>query len=183
MTEHVIGIDPGLDGVGVAWLSRTAGTIVVREVVTVRTKASLTITARLVTIQRELATLLATWHTRYRETAGSRDPWCIAIEVPSRAGRYQERSERGGAEMTAVAMMKFWQALGVIRATAASSSGATVVDIPPGGAKKEYRQEMFSRWTGAGRNPDERDAIVIACVHLFTSASVADLALATARPR
>ncbi len=183
MTEHVIGIDPGLDGVGVAWLSRTAGTIVVREVVTVRTKASLTITARLVTIQRELAALLATWHTRYRETAGSRDPWCIAIEVPTNPGRSDHAKRQGRENVNAVAMMKFWQALGVIRATAASSSGATVVDIPPGGAKKEYRQEMFSRWTEAGGNPDERDAIVIACVHLFTSASVADLAFATARPR
>lgn len=182
MIEHVIGIDPGLDGIGVAWLSREAGVITVRETHTVRTKAALSMGVRLKTIQQELADLLGTLWTTAVLTAGVRrsDALTIAIEIPGRVGSYKERTARGGADMTAAGMSKFWQALGVIRAVAADTDHP-VVDIPPGGAKKEARQAMFQRWTKAGRNADERDAIVIACVQLFTTASTVDLARATAR--
>lgn len=179
MTEHVIGIDPGLDGVGVAWLSRTAGTIVVREVTTIRTKAAQSMGQRLRTIHTQLDALLDEWGAKI----GVDGVITIAIEVPDNPGRSDHAKKQGGENVVARSMMKFWQSLGVIRATAAGGHANAVVDIPPGGAKKEYRQELFGRWTVAGTNPDERDAIVIACVHLFSSASVADLALATARPR
>lgn len=180
MIEHVIGIDPGLDGVGMAWLVRDAGAITVRETLTVRTAAGQPMGLRLRRLSLTVRDTIDVWLRIARETPDVPAHLTVAIEVPTNPGRSDQAKKAGRENVNARSMMGFWQALGVIR-EAVAASGAPSVDLPPGAAHKLARQDMFGRWTAAGRNADERDAIVIACVHLFSSASVADLARAMAR--
>lgn len=179
MIEHVIGIDPGLDGVGMAWLTRVAGEISVRDTRTVRSSPRMAMGDRLASIGALVGAVISEW-----SAADLIDPTIVrhvAIEVPVNPGRSDHAKKQGRENVNARSMMVFWQSLGVIRA-AAHRSQVPVVDIPPGGKAKEQRQALFSRWTVAGKNADERDAIVIACVQLFSSSSLATIARASVRP-
>ena len=56
----------------------------------------------------------------------------------------------------------------------------TLLELPATKQEKATRHAQFAQYTHAGKNADERDAIVMACLALFQTASVADLALASA---
>lgn len=174
MIEHVIGIDPGLDGAGLAWLTRAGDVITVREVATVRTKPADPMAIRLHAMACGVEELLADWWTT-AVVMGKPEGFTVALEVPTNPGRSDKAKKAGGENVAAKSMAKFWQALGVTR-LAVVASGHPLVELPPGGAKKEYRQQLYLRWTYAGKNADERDAIVTACTHLFATAPVAAIA-------
>lgn len=179
-TEHVVGIDPGLDGAGFAWVKRTpAGTITVERVFSIRTKAKDPMAYR-------LSSLLQ--HTGI-ELQGIRDEisglkgvhrMTVVLEVPRHVGRSHKAKVAGGENVFAADMSKFWQAMGVIRAMAHDAEW-WLVEREPGGRKKEDRVALLSRWTGEGKNADERDAIVVGVSHLLEKESVADVARRTAR--
>jgi Holliday junction resolvasome RuvABC endonuclease subunit len=173
--EHVIGIDPGLDGAGLAWLKRAGDLVTVRDVVTVRTKPGDPMATRLHTLADGIRSQLDTWASLCEPT-----PLTVALEVPTHMGRSVKAKRAGGENVFAADMSKFWQALGVTRA-AIVAAGLPLVELPPGGAKKEYRQQLYIRWTHAGRNADERDAIVTACTHLISTSPVSVIAHLGAR--
>lgn len=175
MTEHVIGIDPGLDGAGLAWMTRAKDVITVRDVVTVRTRPTDAMALRLHTMATGVQAQLERW-----AFTGDGAPVVVALEVPTNPGRSDKAKRAGGENVAARSMAKFWQALGVTRA-ACVAAGLPLVELPPGGARKEYRQQLYLRWTHAGRNADERDAIVTACTHLFSTAPAAAVAHLGAR--
>jgi hypothetical protein len=175
--EHVIGIDPGLDGAGLAWLSRRGDTVTVRAIRTVRTKPVDPMAQRLHAMASGVKEQLEYW---WSMVDGTDCTFAVALEVPTNPGRSDKAKKAGGENVAARAMAKFWQALGVTRA-ACVAAGLPLVELPPGGAKKEYRQQLYLRWTHAGRNADERDAIVTACTHLFSTAPLAAVAHLGAR--
>ncbi|HYW49780.1 MAG TPA: hypothetical protein VE861_04190 [Gemmatimonadaceae bacterium] len=181
MTVHVIGIDPGLDGAGMAWLAQPdRDTIHVRDVVTVRTKPADPMCVRLLALSQGVLLQLRAWQQRMQPSLGRVD-FTVVLEVPQHVGRSDHARKQGRENVNAKSMAAFWQAMGVIRA-AIAESGLPLVELPPGGAKKEVRQALYIRWTHAGKNADERDAIVTACTQLFATAPVAAIATLSARP-
>jgi hypothetical protein len=179
MTQHVIGIDPGLDGAGLAWLARTGDTVTVRDVVTIRTAPSEPMSERLHRLATGIEAQLHAWLLRAGASGGG--DIAVVLEVPEHVGRSAHARKQGRENVNAKGMAKFWQALGVTRAAIVATE-IPLVELPPGGAKKEYRQALYLRWTHAGRNADERDAIVTACTQLFSGDSVAAIATRSARP-
>jgi len=178
--EHVVGIDPGLDGVGYAWLTRRGADIEVYRVFSIRTKPADPMAKRLFSLMENTRVELQGIRDELDGLAG-RHPMTVVLEVPDFAGQYAERGQRGGRNLSARSMASFWQALGVIRAMAHDAEW-TLVERAPGRAKKEERQQLLHRWTQHGKNPDERDAIVVAAAHLLEGATVADVARFLARP-
>jgi Holliday junction resolvasome RuvABC endonuclease subunit len=183
MTQHVIGIDPGLDGAGLAWMTRTGDTVVVRDVCTVRTAPAAAMAARLHLLGAMVRQQLSAWQSDAAQGHASQTSVevTVVLEVPEHVGRSAHARQQGRENVNAKSMAKFWQSLGVIRA-AVVAAGLPLVERPPGDARKEYRQALYLRWTHAGRNADERDAIVTACTQLFSGDSVAAIATRSARP-
>lgn len=154
MTRRLVaGVDPGLDVTGFAVVQCDAvGRVVgVDRVASIRSWREDCMAGRLASIGAGL---------RRELRAGALD--AVVLEVPHYLGVARERSERGGANMVMRGLASYFQALGVLRAVLADS-GLGVLELPPGTASKAGRQAALEVFTRAGRNADERDAVVIAC--------------------
>lgn len=149
----VAGVDPGLDvcGWAVVRVDGLARVVGVERVASIRSRREDSMAGRLAMLGAGL---------RRELRGGAVD--AVVLEVPHYLGVAQERTIRGGANMVMRGLAGYFQALGVVRAVLADS-GVPLLELPPGGAKKEARQAALATFTRAGRNADERDAIVVAC--------------------
>lgn len=185
-----IGIDPGLDVTGVAevrWAPGDVHPFVARRA-SLRTAPSTPMAERLrlirLNLRHEIEGILG-GHQHLSTTPQI----TIALELPGYAGVHA-RVRRGRSNIGNLGreqMLDFAQALGVVRCTLAELARSwpdrfTVRELDAPGIRKKDRHATFQAYVAAGKNEDERDAIVVGVLALLADAPTHVLALTTARP-